>query len=171
MKSLINRKACKEFSLECAKSRYHKFTRVSKEFLESIEFNVMQTIRQKVTGSPSKGKTLWACSIRAVIFTILNQQKRRIKCYQKKKTIRKSSVIFVWRSPIHPSRNASASSRTSWCASNICIAKNFWKRPAMLSHRFKPLRALWFSEMPYWVVRVNDENREELEKNDKRKKG
>lgn len=58
MKSLINKKACKEFSLECARSRFHKFTRVSKEFLESIEFTVMQTIRAKVAGMPSKGKTL-----------------------------------------------------------------------------------------------------------------
>jgi len=58
MKSLLNRSACKQFALECAKNRFHKFTRVSKEFLESIEFNVMATIRQKVAGMPSKGKTL-----------------------------------------------------------------------------------------------------------------
>lgn len=58
MKSLLNRSACKQFALECAKGRFHKFTRVSKEFLESIEFTVMSTIRQKVASMPSKGKTL-----------------------------------------------------------------------------------------------------------------
>jgi hypothetical protein len=58
MKSLLCRKAVKEFALECAKGRYHKFTRVSKEFIESVEFNVMSVIRQKVAGMPSKGKTL-----------------------------------------------------------------------------------------------------------------
>lgn len=60
MKSLINRKACKEFALSCAKSRAHKFTRCSKSFLESVEAILMGVIRQKIEQHPSVGKTLMA---------------------------------------------------------------------------------------------------------------
>jgi hypothetical protein len=58
MKSLINKKAVKEFALECAKGRFHKFTRVSSDFLIGIENAVKQAIRLRVEGQPSVGKTL-----------------------------------------------------------------------------------------------------------------
>ena len=58
MKSLLNKKKVKEFALECAKGRYHKFTRISSEFLISIENVVKTTIRFKVENAPSVGKTL-----------------------------------------------------------------------------------------------------------------
>jgi rare lipoprotein A len=58
MKSLLNKKACKEFALECAKCRFHKFTRVSERFLVSVESIVKATIRFKVENHPSVGKTL-----------------------------------------------------------------------------------------------------------------
>jgi len=58
MKSLINKKACKEFALECAKGRFHKFTRCSKNFLERMEMCLKTTIRLDIQSMPSKGKTL-----------------------------------------------------------------------------------------------------------------
>ena len=60
MKSLINKKAVKELALNLAKNRYHKFTRVSKEFLEQMEFNLRGSIQRHIEGLPSKGKTITA---------------------------------------------------------------------------------------------------------------
>lgn len=60
MKSLLNKKAVKEFALECAKGRFHKFTRVSERFLISVEAIVKGTIDFKVKNMPSVGKTLMA---------------------------------------------------------------------------------------------------------------
>ena len=58
MKSLLNRKAVKEMALECAKHRARKFTRVGKDFLDSVEAVVRSTIRFKVENHPSVGVTL-----------------------------------------------------------------------------------------------------------------
>ena len=58
MKSLLNKKACKEFALECAKGKFHKFTRVSRDFLDQTEYLLKQQIREYVTNLPSKGKTI-----------------------------------------------------------------------------------------------------------------
>ena len=55
---LINRKKVKEFALETAKHRAHKFTRVGSEFLVKCEANLREFIRGQVHRLPSKGKTI-----------------------------------------------------------------------------------------------------------------
>lgn len=55
---LINRKKVKEFALEMAKHRAHKFTRVGSEFLIKCEVNLKEFIRGQVHRLPSKGKTI-----------------------------------------------------------------------------------------------------------------
>ena len=55
---LINRKKVKEFALEMAKSRAHKFTRVGGEFLLKCEGHLKTFIRDYVHRLPSKGKTI-----------------------------------------------------------------------------------------------------------------
>jgi hypothetical protein len=48
----------KVFALEIAKSRAHKFTRVSSDFLVKCEANLKEFIRNSVRRLPSKGKTI-----------------------------------------------------------------------------------------------------------------
>jgi hypothetical protein len=55
---LINRKHVKEFALEMAKGRAHKFTRVGGEFFLKCEANLKAFIRNHVRSIPSKGKTI-----------------------------------------------------------------------------------------------------------------
>jgi hypothetical protein len=55
---LINRKRVKEFALEMAKGRAHKFTRVGKDFFIKCEGNLKTFIRGYVHSLPSKGKTI-----------------------------------------------------------------------------------------------------------------
>jgi hypothetical protein len=55
---LINRKHVKEFALEMAKSRAHKFTRVGGEFFLKCEANLKEFIRNQVQRHPSVGKTI-----------------------------------------------------------------------------------------------------------------
>ena len=55
---LINRKKVKEFALEMAKHRAHKFTRVGRDFFIKCEGNLKQFIRGYVHSLPSKGKTI-----------------------------------------------------------------------------------------------------------------
>jgi hypothetical protein len=55
---LINRKKVKEFALEMARHRAHKFTRVGSEFLVKCEANLRTFIRNSVHRLPSKGKTI-----------------------------------------------------------------------------------------------------------------
>ena len=55
---LINRRKVKEFALEMAKHRAHKFTRVGSEFLIKCEANLKEFIRASVHRLPSKGKTI-----------------------------------------------------------------------------------------------------------------
>jgi hypothetical protein len=55
---LINRRKVKEFALEMAKSRAHKFTRVGGDFLIKCEGNLKEFIRNSVRRLPSKGKTI-----------------------------------------------------------------------------------------------------------------
>jgi hypothetical protein len=55
---LINRKHVKEFALEMAKARAHKFTRVGGEFFLKCEVNMKEFIRNYVRSIPSKGKTI-----------------------------------------------------------------------------------------------------------------
>jgi hypothetical protein len=55
---LINRKHVKEFALEMAKGRAHKFTRVGGEFFLKCEANLKSFIRGQVQRHPSVGKTI-----------------------------------------------------------------------------------------------------------------
>jgi hypothetical protein len=55
---LINRKHVKEFALEMAKGRTHKFTRVGGEFFLKCEANMKEFIRKYVRSIPSVGKTI-----------------------------------------------------------------------------------------------------------------
>ena len=55
---LINRKKVKEFALEMAKHRAHKFTRVGGDFFIKCEGHVKSFVREHVHRLPSKGKTI-----------------------------------------------------------------------------------------------------------------
>jgi hypothetical protein len=55
---LINRTKVKEFALEMAKHRAHKFTRVGSDFFIKCEGNLKEFIRKSVHSLPSKGKTI-----------------------------------------------------------------------------------------------------------------
>ena len=55
---LINRKKVREYALEMAKHRAHKFTRVGREFLVKCEADLRTFIRNSVHSLPSKGKTI-----------------------------------------------------------------------------------------------------------------
>ena len=55
---LINKKHVKQFALEMAKGRAHKFTRVGGDFLLQCEGNLKEFIRNSVRRLPSKGKTI-----------------------------------------------------------------------------------------------------------------
>ena len=55
---LLNKKHVKEFALEMAKNRAHKFTRVGGEFLLKCEGRLKDYIRTYVRQLPSKGKTI-----------------------------------------------------------------------------------------------------------------
>lgn len=57
--SLINKTEARRFTLEtAAKLRAHKFTRVSPQFLTSLEGEVKELIRRKIMQLPSVGKTI-----------------------------------------------------------------------------------------------------------------
>ena len=55
---LLNKKHVKEFALEMAKDRAHRFTRVGGEFLLKCEGRLKDYIRTYVRQLPSKGKTI-----------------------------------------------------------------------------------------------------------------
>ena len=55
---LINRKKVKEFALEMAKHRAHKFTQVGSDLFIRCEGNLKEFIRNSVHRLPSKGKTI-----------------------------------------------------------------------------------------------------------------
>jgi hypothetical protein len=55
---LINRKHVKQFALDMAKNRAHKFTRVGGDFLIKCEGNLKEFIRTYISRLPSKGKTI-----------------------------------------------------------------------------------------------------------------
>ncbi len=55
---LINRRQVKQFALDMAKSRAHKFTRVGGEFFLKCEGNLKAFISQYIQRLPSKGKTI-----------------------------------------------------------------------------------------------------------------
>jgi hypothetical protein len=55
---LINRRQVKEFALEMAKGRAHKFTWVGRDFFIKCECNLKQFIRTQIHSLPSKGTTI-----------------------------------------------------------------------------------------------------------------
>ena len=55
---LINRKHVKQFALEMAKDRAHKFTRVGGQFFIQCEANLKEFIKNHIRRLPSKGKTI-----------------------------------------------------------------------------------------------------------------
>jgi hypothetical protein len=55
---LLNRKHVREFVLEMAKTRAHKFTRVGGDFFLKCEGQLKHFIRSEVQRHPSVGKTL-----------------------------------------------------------------------------------------------------------------
>jgi hypothetical protein len=58
MSSLLNKRRVKEFALEAAKSRAHKFTRIGSAFYTKCEAQLRTFIRGYVQRLPSKGKTI-----------------------------------------------------------------------------------------------------------------
>lgn len=57
-RSVLNRSAVKQYALE-SQERYHKFTRVSKEFLDYLEGRVLEIIKNTIFHLPTKGKTIY----------------------------------------------------------------------------------------------------------------
>ncbi len=55
---LINRSKVKQFALEMARGRAHKFTRVGGDFFIKCEGQLKEFIRNYVHRLPSKGKTI-----------------------------------------------------------------------------------------------------------------
>ena len=55
---LINRAQVKQFALEIAAKRAHRFTRVGNDFFLRCEAHMKEFIRQYVNSLPSKGKTI-----------------------------------------------------------------------------------------------------------------
>lgn len=58
MSPLLNKRRVKAFTLEMARSRAHKFTRVGSDFYLKCEANLRSFIRAYVQRLPSKGKTI-----------------------------------------------------------------------------------------------------------------
>lgn len=56
MSSAINRKRTSDIALSV--QREHKFTRISKSFLDELEAEHIVNIHRKVKSLPSKGKTM-----------------------------------------------------------------------------------------------------------------
>jgi hypothetical protein len=55
---LLNRKKVREFAMEAAKSRAHKFTRVGSSFYITCDTNLRMFIRGYIRRLPSKGRTI-----------------------------------------------------------------------------------------------------------------
>jgi len=55
---LLNRKQVRQFALEMAKHRAHKFTRVGGDFLLKCEGQLKAFIRSEVQRHPSVGRTI-----------------------------------------------------------------------------------------------------------------
>jgi hypothetical protein len=55
---LISKKHVKQFALDMAKNRAHKFTRVGGDFFIKCEANLKEFVRNYVQRLPSKGKTI-----------------------------------------------------------------------------------------------------------------
>jgi hypothetical protein len=55
---LLNRKAVRQFALDCARTRAHRFTRVSEAFLLRCEAQLKVFLTDQVRRHPSVGRTL-----------------------------------------------------------------------------------------------------------------
>ena len=55
---LINRKHTKQFALDMAQHRVHKFTRVGDDFFMKCEGQLKEFVRSYIHRLPSKGKTI-----------------------------------------------------------------------------------------------------------------
>jgi hypothetical protein len=55
---LINRRNVKQFALEIAANRFHRFTPVGEDFFIKCGANLKAFVRQHVERLPSKGKTV-----------------------------------------------------------------------------------------------------------------
>jgi len=55
---MVNKRKVKDFALECAKGRHHRFTRVGSSFYALCEAHLQEFIRAHVRRIPSKGKTI-----------------------------------------------------------------------------------------------------------------
>ena len=58
MSSLLNRRQVKQYALEQARHRAHKFTRVGSDFYVKCEARLREFIQHHVHSLPSKGKTI-----------------------------------------------------------------------------------------------------------------
>ncbi len=58
MTTLVNKRLVRTFTLEAAKSRAHRFTRVGSAFYVKCEANLRAFIRGYVQRLPSKGRTI-----------------------------------------------------------------------------------------------------------------
>jgi hypothetical protein len=58
MGSLLNRKQVKQYALEQARHRAHKFTRVGASFYIQCEAHLREFIAHNIHRLPSKGKTI-----------------------------------------------------------------------------------------------------------------
>lgn len=58
MITLVNKSGVRKFALDCASRRAHKFTRVSAEFYDDIEYRIRDLIRKKIEMLPSLGETI-----------------------------------------------------------------------------------------------------------------
>jgi hypothetical protein len=59
MRLLIRKADVRRFALEKAKLRHHKFTRISKEFIENCDAQLRVFIEVHINSLPSKGKTIY----------------------------------------------------------------------------------------------------------------
>ena len=58
MHTLINRRQVKQYALERARSRAHKFSRVGSDFYVKCEAHLREFIQNYIHRLPSKGKTI-----------------------------------------------------------------------------------------------------------------
>ena len=58
MSSLLNRKQVKQYALDQARHRAHKFTRVGGDFYVKCEARLREFIQSYIHRLPSKGKTI-----------------------------------------------------------------------------------------------------------------
>ena len=56
--SIVSKKHVKLYALACAEHRAHKFSRVSREFLDRADAALRNWIVREVHALPSKGKTI-----------------------------------------------------------------------------------------------------------------